>query len=59
LQRYKDQLATLDITPLHRSKHQALTEEKDSLIQKTKQQEMERQKMEEDYTQRISICFIV
>jgi hypothetical protein len=52
-------LATLDITPLHRSKHQALTEEKDSLIQKTKQQEMERQKMEEDYTQRISICFIV
>lgn len=54
LQRYKDQLATLDITPLHRSKHQALTQEKDGLIEKTKQQEMERKKMEEEYTQRIS-----
>jgi hypothetical protein len=58
LQRYKDQLATLDITPLHRSKHQALTKEKDSLLEKTKQQDMERKKMEEDYTQRISIFIL-
>jgi hypothetical protein len=54
LLRFKDQLATLDITPLYRSKHQALTHEQDSLLEKTKQQDMERKKMEEDYTQRIS-----
>jgi hypothetical protein len=32
------------ITPLHRSKHQALTQEKDGLIEKIKQQEMQRKK---------------
>lgn len=54
LQGYQDQLATLDIMPLHSTKYNSLLEENEHLRQQNQKQQANQKKMEEDHAQQIS-----
>jgi hypothetical protein len=59
LQGYKDQLATLDIMPLHSAKYKTLIQDNDNLRQQSQKQQAEMKKLEEDHAQAIRKAEII